>query len=56
MHPMRPRTALVAAVIVVTVVALAAPFLRSYTRAAALIVRLASIPGWPTSSSGNASR
>ncbi len=47
MHAMRPRNALVVAVIVVTVVALAEPFLRSYTRAAALIVRLANIPGWP---------
>lgn len=40
---MRPRTLAAAAIVAVTALALAAPVLRSYTRAAALIVRMAGL-------------
>jgi len=42
---MRPRTLAAAGIVVVTVLALSAPFFRSYTRSAALIVRMAGING-----------
>ncbi len=47
MHAMRSRNPLVPVVIVVTLVALFAPILRSYTRSAAFIVRVANLPGLP---------
>jgi dienelactone hydrolase len=45
MQAMRPRNALVLVVVLAAVVAISAPALRSYTRAAALIIRMANIQG-----------
>jgi dienelactone hydrolase len=42
---MRPRTLASIAIVVVTAAAISAPFFRSYTRAAALIVRMAGLQG-----------
>jgi dienelactone hydrolase len=44
-HPMRFRTLAAGGVVVVTALALSAPFIRSYTRSAALIVRMAGLQG-----------
>jgi hypothetical protein len=52
MLAMRPRNAFAVIVMLVTALAIASPALRSYTRAAAFIIRMANIQGLPRTAAG----
>ncbi len=49
---MRPRRVLIGSIILITVAAIASPAIRSYSRAAAFIIRIANIQGLPRTMAG----